>query len=112
MSTLFLGFYGTKCDAPNLMGSITALVPCEENEFAFGLIPHARAALPGSQAAIDHPELMNCSSRSLFATLIQVYNLWGRIARSACLDEHKLKQDSVNLWEGASEYSQLSSALN
>jgi hypothetical protein len=95
-----------------LKGSITALLPCEENEFAFGLIPHARAALPGSQAAIDHPELVNCPSRSLFATLIQAHNLWGRVARDACLDEHKLKQDSVNLWESPSEYSQLSSALN
>jgi len=96
-----------------LKGSITALLPCEESEFAFGLIPQARAALPGSQAAIDHPELVNCPSRSLFATLIQAHNLWGRVARGACLDEHKLKQDSViNLWESASEYSQLSTALN
>jgi hypothetical protein len=108
----YFSCYSLNQHGTDLVGSITALIPCEESEFAFGLIPQARAALPGSQAAIDHREVVNCPSRSLFATLIQAHNLWVRVARGACLDEHKLKQDSVNFWESASEYSQLSSALN
>ncbi len=78
----------------------------------FGLLPDARAALTGSQAAIERPELVNSPNRSLFATLIQAHNLWGRVARRACLDTSKLKPPGLCLWETRSEYSQLSTALN
>ncbi|EXJ86685.1 hypothetical protein A1O3_03638 [Capronia epimyces CBS 606.96] len=105
-------FSGNKSPVPFSLQDMTALLPCEENEFAFGLTPAARAALPGSQAAIDHPELVNCPTRSLFASLIQAHSLWGRVARRACLDEPKLKCGTISLWDGTSEYSQLLTALN
>jgi hypothetical protein len=83
----------------NLTGSITALLPCEESEFAFGLLPQATAALSGSQAATNHPELVNCSSRSLFATLIQAHNLWGAGFSKSLGKCEQVLSAALNQWE-------------
>ncbi|KAH8653222.1 hypothetical protein BGZ60DRAFT_460984 [Tricladium varicosporioides] len=63
---------------------ISTLLPCEENEFKFGHIISPRAALAETQAAESDPSLESLPSRSIFATLIQVHNLWGQVARQAC----------------------------
>jgi hypothetical protein len=62
---------------------ITTLLPCEESDFAFGRKIAQRATISGTQAAKTNPELTSIGSRSLFATLIQVHNLWGQVARGA-----------------------------
>jgi hypothetical protein len=62
---------------------ITTLLPCEESDFAFGRKIAQRAALSGTQAAKRNLELTSIDSRSLFATLTQVHNLWGQVARRA-----------------------------
>jgi hypothetical protein len=104
-------FSGEKSPVPFALNDITALL-VKKRSLRLASFPSARAALPGSLAEIENPELVNCLSRSLFATLIQAHNLWGRVARRACLDEQNRKHSAVNLWEGTSEYSQLSTALN
>ncbi|KAH8881457.1 hypothetical protein GQ53DRAFT_702217 [Thozetella sp. PMI_491] len=104
-------FAGLHSPIPFDLADLTTLLPCDENEYAFGIVPKVRAALPTSQAAIDRPELVNCSSRSLFATLIQAFKFWGQVARGACVDAAKSKNASINLWDNASQYSQLSMAL-
>ncbi len=74
---------GTTSPAPVPLEDITALLPCNETDFAFGDLPATRAALAGTQAARDHPELVFLPSRCLFATLIQAHSLWGHVARHA-----------------------------
>jgi hypothetical protein len=85
---------------------ISALLPCEESEFAFGRISHERAALPGTQAAQESPELTSMPSRSLFATLIQVHDLWGQVARRASHSEREREP-----WLENSEYRRLTSII-
>ena len=104
-------FAGHHSPVPFALNDLTALLPSDESDFAFGVIPRIRAALPTSQAAIDHPELVNCSSRSLFGAVIQGYKFWGQIARGACLDGGGPKIGDVQLWDNASPYSQQSMAL-
>jgi hypothetical protein len=65
---------------------ITTLLPCEESDFTFGRKIAQRAALSGTQAAKTNPELTSMDYRPLFATLIQVHNLWGQVVRRAGLD--------------------------
>ncbi|SCB65435.1 unnamed protein product [Fusarium graminearum] len=62
---------------------ITALLPCNEDEFDLGQEPPSRAALEGSPPAISNPALLCDPNRSLFASLIQAHNLWGVITRRA-----------------------------
>ncbi|KAL4944304.1 hypothetical protein BDV06DRAFT_220458 [Aspergillus oleicola] len=83
---------------------ISALLPCSETEFAFGAITGARAAMAGTIPAIEEPSLAHCSTRSLFATLLQTHNLWGRVARAVSSDQ----QESII----ANEYTNLSNALD
>ncbi|KAK5128735.1 hypothetical protein LTR85_000068 [Meristemomyces frigidus] len=90
---------------------ITTLLPCEEDEFAFGRVPHGRAALPGTKAAEDNPALTVLPSRSLFASLIQGHDLWGQIARRACQDGRHLLGDEFKRWDSRSKYSRLASEL-
>lgn len=104
-------FSGEKSPVPFALSDITALLPCEESEFTFGYISNPRAALPGSHAAIQNPELVNCQTRSLFATLIQAHSLWGRVARGACIEEQRPTRATSSIWETASEYSLLESSL-
>ncbi|EXJ93805.1 hypothetical protein A1O1_02198 [Capronia coronata CBS 617.96] len=69
------------------LDDITTLLPCDEQDFAFGLLPPERAALMGTPPAIQHPELTQSSTRSLFATLIQSHNIWGQVARRVASNE-------------------------
>ncbi|KAI1651018.1 uncharacterized protein F4817DRAFT_216285 [Daldinia loculata] len=62
-------------------GDITALLPSDEVEFDTGKIPERRAALDGTPPALQDPSLTTLQPRSLFASLMQVHNLWGIIAR-------------------------------
>jgi hypothetical protein len=69
------------------------------NLIAFGRKIAQRAALSGTQAAKRNLELNSIDSRSLFATLIQVHNLWGQVApRSAWTAREKAT------WLEGSEY--------
>lgn len=85
---------------------ITTLLPCEESDFAFGRITTERAALSGTLAAESNPELTSINSRSLFATLIQVHNLWGKIARRAFQADRESKP-----WLESSDYNRLAQKL-
>ncbi|THH19551.1 hypothetical protein EW146_g1636 [Bondarzewia mesenterica] len=104
------------------LDDISALLPCEEKDFAFGVVPRERAALNGTAAAAVNPSLTSTPSRSLFATLIQAHNLWGQVARRACQWENELPErsceqrddlgsQSVAPWDKSSEYAQLARAL-
>ncbi|KAK1835306.1 hypothetical protein QBC39DRAFT_250398, partial [Podospora conica] len=66
---------------------ITALLPCDESDFAFGRRPRRRAALAGTRPSHKDPSLKNIQERSLFATLVQAHDLWGVIARDASRDD-------------------------
>ncbi|KAG4433496.1 hypothetical protein IFR05_011034 [Cadophora sp. M221] len=96
---------------PFAFSDMTAQLPCEESDFAFGVIPCERAVLAGTEAAAAHPNLVSTLSRSLFASLIQSHNLWGQVARRACRSERELDGMVPKPWEASSEYSQLSTAL-
>ncbi|KAK1622595.1 hypothetical protein BDP81DRAFT_333920 [Colletotrichum phormii] len=74
---------GHSTPTPFPLEAITALLPCPESDFAFGVAPEERAALPGTPPAIACPRLVRGSERCLFATLIQAHNLWGKVARQA-----------------------------
>ncbi|KAJ8123402.1 hypothetical protein ONZ43_g643 [Nemania bipapillata] len=60
---------------------ITALLPCDEAHFEAGKIPEKRAALEGTPPAIADPSLCSLRPRPLLASLMQVHNFWGIIAR-------------------------------
>ncbi|KAJ8119926.1 hypothetical protein O1611_g10500 [Lasiodiplodia mahajangana] len=60
---------------------ITALLPCDEADFEAGKIPEKRAALEGTPPAIADPSLCSLRPRPLLASLMQVHNFWGIIAR-------------------------------
>lgn len=60
---------------------ITALLPCDEADFEIGRLPEKRAALEGTPPAIADPSLCSLRPRSLLASLMQVHNFWGEIAR-------------------------------
>ena len=53
----------------NFLDSITTLLPCDESDFAFGIISTERAALPGTRAAMANPSLTSVKSQSLFASV-------------------------------------------
>lgn len=87
-------------------GDITTLLPCGEAEFAFGRVSTQRAALSGTLVAQNHPNLITLNTRSLFATLIQVHNLWGQIARRVSRADRERAP-----WLETSEYSKLAKKL-
>ncbi|EQB56178.1 hypothetical protein CGLO_03816 [Colletotrichum gloeosporioides Cg-14] len=74
---------GYSTPAPFSLDDITAYLPCDESDFAFGVVPATRSALPGTPPALANPALETGTSRCLFATLIQAHNLWGQVARRA-----------------------------
>lgn len=78
---------GYNSPVPFSLSDITTLLPCEEQEFAFGIAPRERAALIGTASALDDERLTKSPSRSLFATLIQCHNIWGQIARRVARNE-------------------------
>ncbi|KAK1671751.1 hypothetical protein BDP55DRAFT_675326 [Colletotrichum godetiae] len=63
--------------------AITALLPCQESDFPFRVIPDERAALPDTPLALASPRLVGGPGRCLFATLVQAHDLWGKVARQA-----------------------------
>ncbi|GAP86614.1 putative related to general repressor of transcription [Rosellinia necatrix] len=66
---------------------ITALLPCNEPDFEAGRIPEKRAALEGTPPAIADPSLCSLRPRPLLASLMQVHNFWGIIARRILYNE-------------------------
>ncbi|KAH9897590.1 hypothetical protein F4778DRAFT_744178 [Xylariomycetidae sp. FL2044] len=88
---------------------ITTLLPCEENDFAFGRIPAVRAALPGTIPALKDPSLVNHSCRSIFATLIQSHDMWGFIARDIYSAENESSADEP--WKLDSSYQRMTKTL-
>lgn len=109
-------FSGLHSPSSFSLGDITTLLPCEEQDFAFGIAPFERAALMGTPPAIKHEELTKSPSRSLFATLIQSHNIWGQIARRVAHNEAADQQDSAgqakaSMVLGKEEYLRLSALL-
>jgi hypothetical protein len=90
---------------------VTTLLPCDERDFSFGLVPRERAALAGTLAATRDPSIVHSSSRSLFAALIQSHNLWGRIARGAVTSSDKGASDPHEAWKPESDYARLRASL-
>ncbi|KAH9832690.1 Cytochrome-P450 monooxygenase [Teratosphaeria destructans] len=90
---------------------VTALLPCSENAFAFGVLPRCRAAVPGTAAAMRDPSSVAPAQRSLFATLVQAHNYWGIVARRAC----KADDGSTNVMsrpaDASSDYRRLADEL-
>lgn len=62
---------------------ITALLPCDEADFAAGREPPSRAAVEDTPPAIENPMLITDPGRSLFASLIQAHHFWGIVGRRA-----------------------------
>ncbi|KAM0426263.1 hypothetical protein ACHAPT_008616 [Fusarium lateritium] len=78
---------------------ITALLPCDEHDFATGREPPSRAAVEGTPPAIENPALIFDPNRSLFASLIQAHHFWGIVSRRAV----KFARSS-RPWEANSEF--------
>ncbi|KAG8161061.1 hypothetical protein KVR01_009325 [Diaporthe batatas] len=103
---------GYSSPAPFPPEDITARLPCDEHDFAFGVSPESgapRSVLPGTLPALLHPDLARSPDRCLFATLVQSHNLWGQVARRACRSD--LKTHGTEPWEPGSEYQELTRAL-
>lgn len=62
---------------------ITALLPCDERDFAAGRQPRSRAALEGTPPADENPALVFDPNRSLFASMVQAHHFWGIVSRRA-----------------------------
>ncbi|KAK1482283.1 hypothetical protein CTAM01_13633 [Colletotrichum tamarilloi] len=78
---------------------ITALLPSNEEDFAYGREPLSRAALEDTPPARENPSLIHQPSRSLFASLMQAHYYWGKVARRALAT-----MKSANPWDPTSEY--------
>lgn len=87
---------------------ITALLPCAEEDLAFGQHPVARAALVRTGAALADPASPFLPSRSMFASMLQTQSLWARVARQACTADGNLSEGP---WEPTSWYAQLEGEL-
>lgn len=100
---------GYSSPAPFPSEDITARLPCDEHDFAFGIHPAPRSVLPGTVPSQLQPDAAKSPHRCLFATLIQSHNLWGRVARRACRSD--LKTGGSQPWESTSEYQILTAEL-
>lgn len=100
---------GYSSPAPFPLEDITARLPCDEHDFAFGVHPTPRSVLPGTVPALVQPNSAKSPHRCLFATLIQSHNLWGQVARRACRSD--LKTNGTEPWEPGSEYQILTQEL-
>lgn len=100
---------GYSSPAPFPLDDITARLPCDEHDFAFGIHPVPRSVLPGTSPSELQPEAAKSKHRCLFATTVQSHNLWGQVARRACRSD--LKTDGSEPWEPGSEYQLLTQAL-
>ncbi|KPM34051.1 hypothetical protein AK830_g12522 [Neonectria ditissima] len=85
---------------------ITALLPCNEQDFAAGRQPRSRAALDGTPPAIENPALVFDPGRSLFASLIQAHHFWGVVSRRAVNFAR-----SASPWDPMSEFALLTNKL-
>lgn len=79
---------------------ITALLPCDEEDFAMGRLPQSRAALHDTPSARDNPNLISDKNRSLFASLMQVHHFWGYVGRRAIGSAYTARP-----WDNISEFS-------
>ncbi|TPX09842.1 uncharacterized protein E0L32_008864 [Thyridium curvatum] len=104
---------GYSTPAPFALDDITALLPCDESDFAFGIVPAHRAALAGTPPATANPRLTDAPDRCMFATLVQAHTLWGQVARRACRPDPKAIEHMSGTegsmtplppWNPASEY--------
>lgn len=93
---------GYKTPAPFPLEDITTLLPCNENDFAFGTVPAERAALAGTPPAIANPRLAVTPRRCLFATLIQAHSLWGSVSRKASRPDSGVNK--IPPWDPSSDY--------
>ena len=93
---------GYNTPAPFPMEDITTLLPCDETDFAFGVIPNERAAVPGTPPAIANPQLVYSPTRCLFATLIQAHELWGQVARKARRTDYVVNKAPP--WDSKSDF--------
>ncbi|KAK7749633.1 hypothetical protein SLS53_000211 [Cytospora paraplurivora] len=93
---------GYSSPAPFPLEDITARLPCDEHDFAFGIYPTPRSELPGTVPALVKSDSAQSPHRCLFATLIQSHNIWGKVARRACRSD--LKVNGLEPWEPGSEY--------
>ncbi|KAF4454134.1 hypothetical protein F53441_3320 [Fusarium austroafricanum] len=85
---------------------ITALLPCDEDDFTNGREPPSRAALEGTPPAIGNQGLVSDINRSLFATLIQAHDFWGVIIR------HTVNfTPSSHPWDPESKFAKVSKRL-
>lgn len=100
---------GYSSPAPFPSEDITARLPCDEHDFAFGVHPTPRSVLGGTVPSQLQPDAARSQHRCLFATLIQSHNLWGRVARRACRSD--LKLGGSQPWEPTSEYQTLTNEL-
>jgi hypothetical protein len=94
------------CPVSLAAADITALLPCDEDDFASGREPVSRAALEGTLPAIENPALMCDRRRSLFATLMQVHHFWGTVGRRAVNFAR-----SPRPWEANSDFSIMAKKL-
>ncbi|KAH8707403.1 putative transcriptional regulatory protein PB1A11.04c [Beauveria bassiana] len=85
---------------------ITTLLPCDEDDFANGVQPASRAALAGTQPAKENPALISDRNRSLFATLMQIHNLWRTVGRSTV---HETRSSTP--WDPKSEFAKMATTL-
>ncbi|EFX01951.1 transcription factor [Grosmannia clavigera kw1407] len=86
---------------------ITTLLPCNERDFADGILPKRRAALEDTQPAIENPSLVRVPERSLFGTLIQSHRLWGIVSRRAVRNAR-----CMDPWADTSDYAQIQKQLS
>lgn len=84
---------GHNTPTPFSPNEVTTLLPCDESDFAFGVVASRRCALPGTPPTLLDASLVFSPDRSLFATLLQAHSLWGQVARKACRPEHSAELD-------------------
>lgn len=101
---------GYSSPAPFPPDDITARLPCDEHDFAFGVNPTPRSVLSGTVPSQLQPEAARSQHRCLFATMVQSHHLWGQVARRACRSDLKAG-GGTEPWEPASEYQALTREL-
>lgn len=108
---------GYSSPAPFPAEDITARLPCDEHDFAFGVHPTPRSVLAGTVPAQQQPDAARSPHRCLFATSVQSHHLWGQVARRACRSDLKMTAGAgaggsgTRPWEPTSEYQVLTREL-
>lgn len=102
---------GYSSPAPFPPDDITARLPCEEHDFAFGVHPTPRSVLAGTVPSQQQPGAATSPHRCLFATMVQSHHLWGQVARRACRSDLKTSGAATEPWDPASEYQVLTREL-